>query len=322
MMVRHRRLRVSPWMRELVQEARLHPSDLILPLFVQEGRESTPVPSLPNVSRLSIPALIETAKQARDAGIPAIALFPVTPREKKTADGAEALNADNLVCRAIAEVKAKVPEIGVIADVALDPYTSHGHDGVLENGDVANDATVEILAKQAVVLARAGADVVAPSDMMDGRVAAIRTALEANHFMNTAILAYSAKYASALYGPFREAVGSATSGYLDKRTYQMNPANTDEAMREIAQDIAEGADMVMVKPAGLYMDVIYRASTEFDVPVFAYQVSGEYAMACAMPNAEAIILESLLGLKRAGARALLTYAALDIAAGIYTKTTQ
>lgn len=336
---RHRRLRASPWMRDLVQETRLHPSDLILPLFVQDGRESTPIPSLPKVSRLSITALVETSTRARDAGIPAIALFPVVASDKKTADGSEALNPDSLVCRAIAEVKAHVPEMGVIADVALDPYTTHGHDGIVEHGDVANDATVDILARQAVVLARAGADIVAPSDMMDGRVAAVRASLDAAAFTHTAILAYSAKYASSLYGPFREAVGSAqaaresvgepalsprsgvpcesqkafTGTLLDKRTYQMNPANADEAMREIAQDIAEGADMVMVKPGLPYLDVIYRASTQFDIPVFAYQVSGEYAMACAMPNAEAIILESLLSLKRAGARAMLTYAALDLA---------
>ncbi len=344
--IRHRRLRTHPWIRELVQEARLDVSDLILPLFVQEGKESTPIPSLPGVSRLSIDALIATAKHARDSGIPAIALFPVTSKEKKSADGKEALNPKNLVCRAIAEVKCMVPEIGIIADVALDPYTTHGHDGVLDkDGNVANDATVDILTEQATVLARVGADIVAPSDMMDGRVRAIRHALDAKNFFNTAILAYSAKYASALYGPFREAVGSSPSpagggpgwgpacanesaaskdaplptsplrveGYLDKRSYQMNPANADEAMREIEQDIEEGADMVMVKPGLPYMDIIYRASHEFHVPVFAYQVSGEYAMIMSSPNAKEVMLESLLALKRAGARAIFNYSALEVA---------
>ncbi len=312
--IRHRRLRTHPWMRELVQETRLDVSDLILPLFVQDGKKSTPIPSLPGVSRLSIDALVATAKRARDAGIPAIALFPVTPKDKKSADGKEALNVDNLICRAIKTVKNAVPELGIIADVALDPYTTHGHDGVLDtNGTVANDPTVEILAQQAVVLAQAGADIVAPSDMMDGRVHAIRKALDAQNFVNTAILAYSAKYASALYGPFRDAVGSATETYLDKRSYQMNPANADEAMREIAQDIEEGADMVMVKPGLPYMDIIYRASTAFDVPVFAYQVSGEYAMIMNSPNPKEVMLESLLALKRAGSRAIFNYAALEVA---------
>lgn len=309
---RHRRLRQSPWIRELVQEARLHPSDLILPLFVHDG-EPEAIPTLPGVSRHSLKSVVAAAKEAAKFGIPAIALFPVTPANKKDAKGSEALNQDNLACRAIAEIKSAVPEIGIIADVALDPYTSHGHDGVLDaKGDVANDATVEILAKQAVVLAKAGADVVAPSDMMDGRVAAIREALEVENFTNTMILAYAAKYASALYGPFRDAVGSAKSTPLDKRSYQMNPANAQEAMSEIAQDIAEGADMVMVKPATLYLDIIAKVAANFDQPILAYHVSGEYAMAKAMPGGDAIVMEQLLAIKRAGARGILTYAAVDV----------
>lgn len=310
---RPRRLRQAPWIRELIAETRLHVSDLIWPLFVQEGSESSAIPSLPNVSRLSVPALVEAAKQAKSLGIPAIALFPVTPPEKKSADGKEALNKENLICRAIKAVKDVVPEIGIIADVALDPYTTHGHDGIVENGDVANDATVEILTQQALILAAAGADIVAPSDMMDGRVAAIRATLESNGHNNTIILSYAAKYASAMYGPFRDAVGSAQAAPIDKRSYQMNPANSDEAMHEIALDIEEGADMVMVKPGLPYLDIIHRAASSFDIPVLAYQVSGEYAMAHTMPNPDAIIMESLLCLKRAGARAILTYAAPEVA---------
>ncbi len=319
MLHRPRRLRQAPWVRELVQETRLHPSDLILPIFITEGKDlATPISSMPHVSRLSIDLLVARAKEAHSLGIPAIAVFPQIDAGKKTLRGEEALNPENLVCRAIKAVKDAVPEIGIITDVALDPYTSHGHDGLLENGDVANDATVEILASQALVQAAAGCDIVAPSDMMDGRVGAIRAALEQNGHTNTIILAYAAKYASAMYGPFRDAVGSNKGTYLDKRSYQMNPANAREALREIALDVAEGADMVMVKPGIAYLDIVTRASEEFNLPVLAYQVSGEYAMIHAAAangwvDGNAVMLEQLLAFKRAGASAILTYAAVDVA---------
>lgn len=319
--LRPRRLRRSPWLRAMVAETTLRVEDLIWPLFVQEGEEITPVEGLPGVNRLSIDALVEAAREAAALGIPALALFPVTPPERKTADGIEALNSENLVCRAIRAVKAAVPNIGIIADVALDPYTTHGHDGVLNiHGDVANDATVAILCRQAVVLAQAGCDIVAPSDMMDGRIGEIRVALDAAGFEDITILAYAAKYASALYGPFRAAVGSkANLGKADKRTYQMNPANSIEALREVALDVAEGADMVMVKPAGMYLDIIARVAEVSDVPVVGYQVSGEFAMlktaiAAGMFEEQTIIHESLLAIKRAGATAIFTYAAKDVAA--------
>lgn len=319
--IRPRRLRRTPWIRALVAETRLHASDLIWPLFVQEGEGTvTPIDGLPGVNRLAIDRLVEAAKEAVSLGIPAIALFPVTPPERKTDDGREAWNKGNLVCRAIAAVKSAVPEIGVIADVALDPYTTHGHDGVLgAEGDVANDETVEALCKQALTLARAGADIVAPSDMMDGRVGAIRSALDAQGFNHVAILSYAAKYASAFYGPFRAAVGSKSNlGKADKRTYQMNPANRIEAVREVALDIAEGADMLMVKPASLYLDIIADVKAASDIPVFAYHVSGEYAMvkaaaAAGMLDEQAAMLETLVAIKRAGADAILTYAARDVA---------
>jgi len=319
--IRPRRLRQAPWIRALVAEISLQVSDLIWPLFVQEGEKTiTPVDGLPGVSRRTVDEIVKAAREAADLGIPAIALFPVTPLNKKTDDAREALNEHNLVCTAIRAVKKAVPEIGIVADVALDPYTSHGHDGVLgDDGDVANDATVEILRKQAVVLAQAGADMVAPSDMMDGRVGEIRDALDDAGYQKTMILAYAAKYASALYGPFRAAVGSKNNlGKADKRTYQMNPANSVEALREVALDIAEGADMVMVKPATLYLDIISRVSEISEVPVFAYHVSGEYAMIKAaaaqdMVDEKAVTLETLLAIKRAGAIAILTYAARDVA---------
>jgi porphobilinogen synthase len=319
--IRPRRLRQAPWIRALVAEHALRASDLIWPLFVQPGENMvTPIDGLPGVSRLSVDKMIEAAREALALGIPAIALFPVTPMDKKTDDGREAFNPNNLVCTAIRAVKRAVPEIGIIADVALDPYTTHGHDGVLDgSGDVCNDTTVAALCKQALVLAEAGADVVAPSDMMDGRVGEIRAALDDAGFVKTMILAYAAKYASALYGPFRAAVGSAQNlGKADKRTYQMNPANRMEALREVALDVAEGADMVMVKPATLYLDIIARVADMADVPVFAYHVSGEYAMIKAAANAgmldeKAATLETLLAIKRAGATAILTYAARDAA---------
>lgn len=319
--IRPRRLRQSAWLRDMVTEARLHPSDLIWPLFVQEGAgKVTSVDGLPGVERLSIDMVIDAAKEAVALGIPAIALFPVTPAEKKTEDGREAFNPENLICRAIRAVKKAVPEIGIIGDVALDPYTTHGHDGVPgANGDVANDATVAALCKQALVLAEAGCDVVAPSDMMDGRIGEIRAALDGAGHSNTVILSYAVKYASALYGPFRAAVGSKSNlGKADKRSYQMNPANGTEALREVALDLEQGADMVMVKPATFYLDIIAQVRAVADVPVLAYHVSGEYAMvkaagAAGLLDEQAVMLENLLAIKRAGATAILTYAARDVA---------
>lgn len=319
--IRPRRLRRTPWLRALVAETTLRVEDLVWPLFVQEGEgKVTLVDGLPGVNRLSIDKIVEAAREAAALGIPAIALFPVTPQEKKTDDGYEALDSGNLVCRAIRAVKKEVPEIGIIADVALDPYTTHGHDGVLgADGDVANDATVAVLCKQAVTLADAGCDIVAPSDMMDGRVGEIRAALDEAGHTQIAILSYAAKYASAFYGPFRAAVGSKNNlGRADKRTYQMNPANSLEAVREVTLDLAEGADMVMVKPASLYLDIIAELKRLSDVPVFAYHVSGEYAMlkaavAAGMLEEKSATLETLLSIKRAGATAILTYAARDVA---------
>ena len=307
-------------MRSLLAEHRLHPSDFIWPLFVCEGQGSEePISSLPGVSRWSVDKLADRAREAAAAGIPCLALFPNTPGNLRTDDAGEALNPDNLICRAIGAIKDAVPDIGVLTDVALDPYTSHGHDGLTgDDGYVLNDETVAMLAQQALVQASAGADIVAPSDMMDGRVAAIRQALESSGHRNVAIMAYAAKYASAFYGPFRDAVGSRGLLKGDKRTYQMNPANGDEALREVALDLAEGADMVMVKPGLPYLDVIARVKDRFGVPVFAYQVSGEYAMiehaaAAGAGDREALILETLLAFKRAGSTGVLTYHALDAA---------
>jgi porphobilinogen synthase len=317
---RLRRTRMQPWLRELVAEHRLHPSDLIWPVFIQEGKNTaTPVKSMPGVKRLTLDLLVKQAKTASSLGIPAIALFPLVDDKKKSPRGDEAVRKDNLVCRAIRELKNAVPDLGVIADVALDPYTTHGQDGVVENGQVANDQTVEILCRQALAQANAGCDIVAPSDMMDGRIKAIRTALEKDGFHDTLILSYAAKYASNLYGPFRDAAGSAKAlGKSDKRSYQMDFRNGEEAMREIGMDISEGADMVMVKPGIAYLDIIYRAATNFPVPVLAYHVSGEYAMVKAAADngwldGDAVMLEHLLALKRAGTRGILTYAAMDVA---------
>ncbi len=273
---------------------------------------------MPGVERLSIDLAIHAAEKAARAGIPVIALFPCTDPSLKTSDGREAANEDNLICRAIRAIKRSVPEIGVLCDVALDPYTTHGHDGVIVDGYVANDETVEILVRQALIQAEAGCDIIAPSDMMDGRVGAIRRALEQNGYKNTLIMAYAAKYASAFYGPFRDAVGSAKALTGDKRTYQMDPANGDEALREVALDIAEGADMVMVKPGMPYLDVIWRVRETFRLPTFAYQVSGEYAMLVAAAERgwlerEGAIVESLIAFKRAGANGILTYFALEAA---------
>ncbi|MEI9932131.1 MAG: porphobilinogen synthase [Rhizomicrobium sp.] len=317
--LRMRRLRRHDWSRRLVAESVLTPADFIWPLFVIDGQNTRqPVASMPGVERLSIDLAVEAAKEARDLGIPVIALFPNTDPDLKTEDGCEATNDSNLVCRAVRAIKKTVPEIGVLCDVALDPYTSHGHDGVLIDDYVANDESVEILVKQALVQAEAGCDIIAPSDMMDGRVGAIRTALEAKGFGNTMIMAYAAKYASAFYGPFRDAVGSAKALTGDKRTYQMDPANTDEALREVALDLAEGADMVMVKPGMPYLDVLRRVKDEFGVPTFAYQVSGEYSMLTGAIergwfDRDRVMLESLMAFKRAGASGILTYFARDAA---------
>jgi porphobilinogen synthase len=315
-----RRGRVAPWMRSMLAEHRLHPSDFIWPLFVCEGSgQEEPIGSLPGVSRWSVDRLGAKAKEAAALGIPCVALFPNTPNELRTEHAEDALNKDNLLCRAIKAIKDAVPEIGVLTDVALDPYTAHGHDGLVdEAGNVINDDTVAILADPALVQAEAGADIVAPSDMMDGRVAAIRTALEDAGHQNVAIMAYAAKYASAFYGPFREAVGSLGRLKGDKRGYQMDPANIDEAVREVELDLAEGADFVMVKPGLPYLDVVARVKDAFGVPTFVYQVSGEYAMiehaaAAGAGDREALILETLLGFKRAGATGVLTYHAIDAA---------
>lgn len=318
--LRMRRNRQTAWSRRLIRENNLTVDDLILPLFVREGEDEVePIPSMPGVFRHSIDRFVEAARTAANLGIPAVAVFPVTPAAAKTEDGGEALNPNNLMCRALSAVREANIEIGLIADVALDPYTSHGQDGVLRDGYVANDETLEILARQAVVQAEAGCSIIAPSDMMDGRVGAIRDALDAAGFQRVQIMAYSAKYASAFYGPFRDAVGSATSlGQGDKRTYQMDPANTDEALREVSLDIAEGADMVMVKPGMPYLDIIRRVKDEFAVPTFAYQVSGEYAMLAGAANngwldRTQVMLESLLCFKRAGADGILTYFAQEAA---------
>jgi porphobilinogen synthase len=314
-----RRLRRHDWTRRLVAESTLSPADFIWPLFVVDGeKRREPVASMPGVDRLSVDFVAGAAEEAAKLGIPVVALFPSTDPGLKTPDGREATNPANLVCRAVREIKRAVPEIGVLCDVALDPYTSHGHDGVLVDGYVANDETLEILTRQALVQAEAGCDIIAPSDMMDGRVGAIRAALEAGGFQNTLIMAYAAKYASAFYGPFRDAVGSAKSLTGDKRTYQMDPANGDEALREVALDIAEGADMVMVKPGMPYLDLVQRVKDTFHVPTFAYQVSGEYSMLVAAVERgwlerDRVILESLMGFKRAGASGILSYFALEAA---------
>ena len=317
--IRMRRLRRHDWARRLVAENTLSPADFIWPVFVIDGENKREaVSSMPGVERLSVDVLVTAAKEAAGLGIPVIALFPQTPPSLKSEDGREALNPDNLVCHAVRAIKSAVPEIGVLCDVALDPYTSHGHDGVLRDGIVHNDATVEILVQQSLVQVKAGCDIIAPSDMMDGRIGAIRAALEKAGHHDTLLMAYAAKYASAFYGPFREAVGSAKSLTGDKRTYQMDPANGDEALREVALDIAEGADMVMVKPGMPYLDLVWRVKERFGVPTFAYQVSGEYAMLSAASEKgwlerDRAILESLMAFKRAGASGILTYFAVEAA---------
>ena len=304
----------------MLAENHLTPADLIWPLFIAEGQGGEePIPTLPGVSRWTIDRLADRAREARDLGIPCIALFPNTPPHLRSTMGEEALNPDNLMCRAIRAIKDAVPEVGVLTDVALDPYTAHGHDGLTdEAGYVLNDETTEQLVGQALVQAAAGADIVAPSDMMDGRVGAIRAGLEENGHRNVAIMAYAAKYASAFYGPFRDAVGSRGLLKGDKRGYQMDPANGAEALREVALDLAEGADMVMVKPGLAYLDVLARVKDRFGVPTFAYAVSGEYAMieaaaAAGAGDRDALILETLMAFKRAGASGVLTYHARDAA---------
>ncbi len=318
---RMRRLRANAFSRDLVRENILTVKDLIYPMFVLEGKnQREAIVSMPGIERLSIDLLVKEAKLLHKLGIPAVALFPVTPKSAKSLDAREAWNADGLAQRAVKALKNAVPELGVITDVALDPFTTHGQDGLIDkNGYVLNDTTIEALVKQALSHAQAGADIVAPSDMMDGRIGTIRTVLETNGFVNTAILAYSAKYASNYYGPFRDAVGSAGNlGKGNKKSYQMDPANSDEALHECALDLAEGADIIMVKPGMPYLDVVRRVKDELKAPTFAYQVSGEYAMHVAAfekgwLDRDAVILESLLAFKRAGADAILTYFAKDAA---------
>ena len=318
---RPRRLRRDAFSRALVREHALTSSDLILPVFVHEGVDKTePVLSMPGVSRLSLDHLLRVAQDCVDLGIPVLALFPVIDAALKTPDGIEATNPDGLVPRVVRALKDRVPGLGILTDVALDPYTSHGQDGVLDaSGYIINDRTVELLTQQALVQAQAGVDIVAPSDMMDGRIGAIRQALEAAGHIHTRIMAYSAKYASAFYGPFRDAVGSAANlGKADKKTYQMDPGNSDEALREVGLDLAEGADMVMVKPGMPYLDIVRRVKDQFRVPTFAYQVSGEYAMLKAAAangwlDHDAVMMESLLAFKRAGADGVLSYFSLEAA---------
>jgi porphobilinogen synthase len=316
---RPRRLRRTEWMRRLVRETTLTPADLIWPLFVIEGRDrAEPVPALPGVERLTLDRVAAAAREARSLGIPCLALFPCTPERLKTSACEEAWNPDNLVCRATRAVKDAAPEIGVLLDVALDPYNADGHDGIVRGGQVVNDETLEALVRQTLAQATAGADVLGPSDMMDGRVGAMRGALEAQGFPDVAIMAYAAKFASAFYGPFRDAVGSSGALKGDKKTYQMDPGNIDEALRETAMDLAEGADMVMVKPGLPYLDVVSRVKREFGVPTFAYNVSGEYAMIRSAAEAgrldgERAMMEALAAFKRAGADGVLTYFARDAA---------
>jgi len=317
--VRMRRNRRSEWARRMVRENVLTTDDLIWPLFVMDGTAArTPVPSMPGVDRLSVNEIAREAARAAKLNIPCIALFPYTDPDLRDEHGSEALNPDNLVCRAIRAIKKEVPEIGILCDVALDPFTSHGHDGLLRDGVILNDETVAVLVKQALVQADAGCDIIAPSDMMDGRVGAIRTALDAANFADVSIMSYAAKYASAFYGPFRDAVGSAKTLTGDKRTYQMDFANSNEALREVALDIEEGADMIMVKPGLPYLDIVQRVKETFGMPTFAYQVSGEYAMIRAAAqngwlDGDRAIIESLTAFKRAGCDGVLTYFAPHVA---------
>lgn len=316
---RLRRPRSSAWSRSLMRETTLTPSDLIWSIILKDGENlRDPVTAMPGVCRLSPDMAVEAAKEAKMLGLPMLALFPYTSEADRSADAKMALDENNLMCRTARAIKDAVPDIGLMGDVALDPYTDHGHDGVMRDGEILNDETVEMLVAQSVILAKAGFDIIAPSDMMDGRIGAIRTGLEGAGLKNTQIMSYAAKYASGFYGPYREAIGS--SGVLqgDKRTYQMDPANSDEALREVAMDIAEGADSVMVKPAGAYLDIIHRVKTAFAMPTFAFQVSGEYAMIKAAGqhgwlDENAAMMESLLAIKRAGADGIITYFAAQAA---------
>jgi len=316
---RPRRLRRTEWLRRMVRENVLTPADLIWPIFVVDGNTArTPVPSMPGVDRLSIDEAVREVERAAQLAIPCVAIFPYTEPGLRDETGSEATNPDNLVCRAVRAIKKAVPEVGILCDVALDPFTSHGHDGLLRDGEILNDETVDVLTQQALVQAEAGCDIIAPSDMMDGRVGAIRLALDDAGRQDVAIMAYAAKYASAFYGPFRDAVGSSKTLTGDKRTYQMDYANSDEALREVGLDLEEGADMVMVKPGLPYLDIVRRVKEEFGVPTFAYQVSGEYSMiAAAVQNGwldgDKTILESLYAFKRAGADGILTYFAPKVA---------
>jgi len=317
--VRPRRNRRAEWARRMVREHVLTTDDLIWPLFLVDGAKvRAPVESMPDVERLSVDEAVRAAERAAKLTIPCLALFPYTDPGLRDEAGAEALNPDNLVCRAIRAIKKEVPDIGILCDVALDPYTSHGHDGLLRDGVILNDETVAVLVRQALVQAEAGCDIIAPSDMMDGRVGAIRDGLDATGFSDVQIMAYAAKYASVFYGPFRDAVGSSATLTGDKRTYQMDPANSDEALREVELDIAEGADMIMVKPGLPYLDILHRVKATFGMPTFAYQVSGEYAMIMAAAghgwlDGDKAMLESLLAFKRAGADGMLTYFAQRVA---------
>ena len=317
--VRMRRNRKSNWSRRLVAENHLKISDLILPVFVIDGvNKVQPVVSMPGVNRLSIDNLLDTIKNAADYSIPTIAIFPVIEPSLKSDDGSEAIRANNLVCRAINSIKKSIPNIGIMCDVALDPYTTHGHDGILKDGEILNDKTIDILCRQAVLQAEAGCDIIAPSDMMDGRIGSIRSALDSEGFYNTQIMSYAAKYSSSFYGPFRDAVGSSGRLTGDKRTYQMDPRNSQEALHEVALDISEGADMVIVKPGLPYLDILYQVKSSFGIPTFAYQVSGEYSMLLSgiknnfLPRKESIH-ESLIAFKRAGADGIITYFAEEVA---------
>ncbi|WP_061932822.1 porphobilinogen synthase [Aureimonas sp. AU22] len=320
---RLRRLRQNDWTRRLVRETDVRADDLIWPIFVREGDgEAQPVASMPGVSRYSVAGCVEAARRAADLGIPVVALFPYTDASLRNETGSEALNENNLVCRATRAMKEAVPEVGILCDVALDPYTSHGHDGIVRDGVIVNDETVELLCRQALVQARAGCDIIGPSDMMDGRVACIRETLDTEGFGDTMIMSYAAKYASAFYGPFRDAVGSAGALRGDKRTYQMDMGNALEALREAAQDVAEGADMIMVKPGLPYLDILARLVDEFRMPTFAYQTSGEYAtiMAAAQNgwiDGDKAMFESLRAFKRAGASGILTYFAPKVAEALH-----
>ncbi|MBG52264.1 MAG: porphobilinogen synthase [Rhodobiaceae bacterium] len=313
-----RRNRQTDWSRRLVSENQLSVNDLIWPLFVVDGEGREPVAAMPGVDRLSVDEAVRDAEQAAKLGIPAIALFPYTRAEDRTPDGALATNPDNLVCRTVRAIKKAVPNLGIMCDVALDPYTSHGHDGLMRGDVILNDETVEVLVQQSIVQAEAGCDIIAPSDMMDGRIAAIRDGLDKADQAHVQIMSYAAKYASAFYGPFRDAIGSTGALKGDKRTYQMDPANSDEALREVALDIAEGADMVMVKPGMPYLDIVSRVKREFGMPTYAYQVSGEYSMLAGSVergwfDKDRVMLESLMSFKRAGADGVLTYFARDVA---------